>query len=118
MKKNMRRLVGLAGLLFCSYPAANAIDKPIVIGNSRVTFITDNLVRLEYANDAKFLNDSTLFAVDRSARDVDVKMERNGRKYIFTTKAMRLELDADGCPFGQNNVKATWQQGASKEDGA
>ncbi len=114
MKKNMRRLVGLAGLLFCSYPAANAIDKPIVIGNSRVTFITDNLVRLEYANDAKFLNDSTLFAVDRSARDVDVKMERNGRKYIFTTKAMRLELDADGCPFGQNNVKATWQQGGKQ----
>mgnify|MGYP002542384194 CR=1 FL=1 len=110
MKEFFKRRIGMASLLFCFCLSVYAIDNPIVIGNSRITFITDNLVRLEYANHAKFLNDSTLFAVDHSRRNVDVNVESEGRKYIFTTKAMRLEVDADGCPFGQNNVKASWRQ--------
>ena len=86
-------------------------DNPTVAGNSRITFITDNLVRLEYAEDGKFLDDSTLFAVNHTpAAGTDVKTEREGRKYIFTTKAMRVEYDADGMPFGQNNLKVTWMQ--------
>ena len=110
MKKRLLQFIGLAGLFLCSYPTCHAADNPTVIGNSRITFITDNLVRLEYAIGGKFLNDSTLFAIDRSIRPVDIKTERKGRKYIFTTKAMRLEFDADGCPFGQNNLRVTWQQ--------
>ncbi len=89
---------------------AQAIEKPIVIGNYRLTFITDNLVRLEYAKGGAFLDDSTLFAVDRTPREVDVRMERQGRKHIFSTAAMRVILDADGCPFGQKNLSVEWTQ--------
>lgn len=76
-----------------------------VIGNSRLTFITDHLVRLEYALHQEFLNDSTLFAVVRGEYPVDVKHEQEGRKHVFSTRAMRLEFDNDGFPFGQNNLK-------------
>lgn len=89
---------------------ASSFENPYIIGNSRFTFITDNLVRIEYANKAKFLDDSTLFAVDRTIRPVDVKVEREGRKYIFKTSAMSLEVDYDGCPFGNVNLKARWEQ--------
>lgn len=66
-----------------------------VIGNSRITFITDHLVRLEYALHQEFLNDSTLFAVVRGEYPVDVKHEQEGRKHVFSTRAMRLEFDND-----------------------
>lgn len=73
--------------------------RSFVIGNSRITFITDNLVRLEYANHQKFLNDSTLFAVIRKDYDVEVEHRQEGNKHFFTTKAMNLEFDHDGFPF-------------------
>lgn len=79
-----------------------------VIGNSRLTFITDHLVRLEYALHQEFLNDSTLFAVVRGEYPVDVKHEQEGRKHVFSTRAMRLEFDNDGFPFGQNNLKVSF----------
>lgn len=79
-----------------------------VIGNSRLTFITDHLVRLEYALHQEFLNDSTLFAVVRGEYPVDVNHEQEGRKHVFSTRAMRLEFDNDGFPFGQNNLKVSF----------
>ncbi len=102
--------VCLALMTLAAPPLANAFENPYIVGNSRVTFITDNLVRVEYALNGKFLNDSTLFAVNRTPGDVDVKVEKDGRKYRFTTSAMCLELDNDGCPFGQKNLRATWVQ--------
>ncbi len=86
-------------------------DNPFVIGNSRLTFMTDNLVRLEYASGGAFVDDSTLFAVNRlPSADVDVKVERDGQVYVFTTKSMRVEYRADGMPFGLKNLKVTWMQ--------
>lgn len=109
MIKCFRRIC-LSAVMSVMCICSSAVENPYVIGNSRVTFITDNLVRVEYAFNGKFLDDSTLFAVDRTPRPVDVKVERDGRKYKFTTSAMCLELDNDGCPFGQKNLRATWVQ--------
>lgn len=89
---------------------------PFVIGNYRFTFITDHLVRMEYAMDAKFLNDSTLFAVDRTVGEVDVKTERKGdRKYVFSTEAMRVEFENDGMPFGQCNLRVKFKMGGKEK---
>lgn len=115
MNNTLVRLASLIILFACLCPSEKVLGHQVVIGNNRITFITDHLVRLEYANNAQFLNDSTLFAIDRSPREVEVKTERKGRKYIFTTKAMRLEFDADGCPFGQNNLRVSWQQGGKQK---
>lgn len=52
-----------------------------VIGNNRITFITENLVRLEYARHQQFLNDSTLFAVVRTDRQLGVRHEQKGSTF-------------------------------------
>lgn len=54
--------------------------RTFVLGNSRITFITENLVRLEYANRQKFLNDSTLFAVVRKNYNVTVNHQQGRQK--------------------------------------
>lgn len=92
-------------------------DNPVVIGNSRFTFITDRLVRLEYALDGKFLDDSTLFAVNRIPECTDVKVEKKeGNRYTLTTPAMRVEYYNDGFPFGQTNLFVYFRNGADKEE--
>ncbi|MDR1810640.1 MAG: alpha-xylosidase, partial [Prevotella sp.] len=78
---------------------------PVVIGNSRFTFYSDNLVRMESALDGKFLDDPTLFAINRAPeyRNVTVE-EKGGGKYTLSTPAMRIEYYNDGFPFGQTNL--------------
>lgn len=95
----------LLSLLPC---CGQATENPIVIGNSRFTFITDNLVRMEYAENQHFLNDSTLFAVDRTIKSVDVKLKQQGNKYTMTTRAMCVEYENDGFPFGQCNLRVSY----------
>lgn len=60
----MRRMLTAALLLLLSTLPV-AATSTFVIGNSRITFITPHLVRLEYALHGAFLDDSTLFAVTR-----------------------------------------------------
>lgn len=86
---------------------SSAFANPVVIDNCRFTFITENLVRLEYANEGKFLDDKTLFAYDRSHLLKDVKVEKKeNNRYTLSTPAMRLEFHNDGFPFGQKNLNA------------
>lgn len=108
--KNPNRLRWLAAaMLALAALTVGAENRPVVIGNSRFTFITDNLVRMEYAWDQKFLDDSTYFAVVRRAADVAVSVAREGRTYVLTTPAMRIEYDDDGLPFGQNNLRVSFE---------
>ena len=114
MRNIQRTILWIAGLLFC-LPSSSS--NPVVIGNSRFTFITDHLVRMEYAQQGKFLNDSTLFAVDRTPRCTEVKVERKeGNRYIMTTPAMRVEYYNDGFPFGQTNLFVYFRNGDSPKE--
>lgn len=85
-------------------------ENPVVIDNARFSFITDNLVRIEYAVDQAFLDDSTLFAIDRRCGDVDVRITRDGDNYTMRTTVFELVYSADGCGLGQNNLVARWIQ--------
>lgn len=69
----MKALASLISLLSLSMALA---ANPFVFGNVRFTFITDNLVRMEYAQNARFLNDSTLFAINRQVGNVEVTTEK------------------------------------------
>ena len=96
-----------AGTLALEMTAAN----PVVIGNSRFTFVTPSLVRMEYANKGKFLDDKTLFAQNRDALCKDVKVEKKeNNRYVLSTSAMRVEFQNDGYPFGQSNIKVFFPQ--------
>lgn len=83
MKRINFKTTLMTGLFVLLGMVAKADNNPIVVGNSRFTFITENLVRMEYANHQKFLDDSTLFAVNRQAGNVDVKVEKKDGKYTY-----------------------------------
>lgn len=100
-------LLSTLGLLSCQFALAN----PIVIDNCRFTFITPQLVRMEYANKGKFLDDKTLFAQNRTDFLKDVSVEKKeGNKYTLSTPALRVEFENDGFPLGQSNVKIFFTQ--------
>lgn len=102
----------LLTVLIASFLGGHAQTNPVVIGNSRFTFITPGLVRLEYALDGKFLDDPTLFAFNRKIDYQDVKVEKKeGNRYTITTPKMRLEFTNDGFPFGQTNLMGVFQTG-------
>ena len=46
--------------------AGKAASNPLVFGNNRLSIITPTLLRLEYAKDAAFIDEPTLFAYDRT----------------------------------------------------
>lgn len=103
----MKKIYSLAILLsFCFSFAFGQEGGVVVLGNARFSFITPSLVRMEYAEKGKFLDDSTLFAVNRTQFYDSVTVEtRPGNLYIMRTPKMRVEYQADGFPFGQVNLK-------------
>lgn len=96
----------------CTLALESVMGNPIVIGNSRFTFVTPTLVRLEYAGKGKFLDDKTLFAQNRDSLCKNVKVEKkDDNRYTLSTDAMRVEFQNDGFPFGQSNVKIHFNKG-------
>lgn len=95
MRNIQRTILWIAGLLFC-LPSSSS--NPVVIGNSRFTFITDHLVRMEYAQQE---SSERLYPLRCRPypRCTEVKVERKeGNRYIMTTPAMRVEYYNDGFP--------------------
>lgn len=79
---------------------------PVVIGNARFTFISEGLVRLEYAENAQFVDEPTLFAQNRINDFDEVNIvQKEKDSYTITTSLMRLEFYNDGFPFGQMNLR-------------
>lgn len=100
-----------------SLTALSLFANPIVIGNSRFTFLTDGLVRMEHAQNGKFLDDPTLFAVNRSSAYSNVMVEeQENNKYILTTPLMRVEYYNDGFPFGQTNLFVYYHDGKDEKE--
>ncbi|MDL2223926.1 DUF5110 domain-containing protein [Bacteroidales bacterium OttesenSCG-928-M06] len=81
-------------------------QNPVTIGNARFTFISPDLVRLEYAENSKFVDEPTLFAQNRNIDFDEVEViEKEKDHYTITTSKMRLEFYDDGFPFGQMNLR-------------
>lgn len=108
------RAAATALLMLASLVATGA-DNPVVIGNCRFTFITDGLVRLEYALDRQFTDAPTLFAQDRTPRATAVSVVRKGRNYTLSTPLMRVEYADDGFPFGQTNLHVFFKRSPHDE---
>lgn len=107
MKHRKTLLIAICILSTPTLPA-----NPVITGNSRFTFITDHLVRMEHATDGRFLDDPTLFAADRTPRCERVDVEKQGEnRYILSTPAMRIEYVDDGFPFGQTNLHVYFKNG-------
>src|SRR5262249_31761839 len=84
------------------------------------TVITPNLVRIEYSPTGKFVEDRSMFAIDRSARFEGAKFAQNDKTVSITTPQFDLEYTDDGQQFSEKNlhIKAKsfdWKPGQKNE---
>lgn len=108
MRKITFMLFILIGCVFSGN--AQEFQNPIVFGNNRLTLISPTLIRLEYAEDAKFLDATTMFAYKRDALLQDFQVKSLGDdRYEITTSALRMVFHNDGFPFGLLNFQVYFQ---------
>jgi alpha-glucosidase (family GH31 glycosyl hydrolase) len=81
-------------------------------GNARFTVITPNLIRMEYAPDAKFVDLPSWFAVERKTRDTDAKITMQNGKVDIDTGAIHLTYQENGKPFSPDNLQAEIKKGS------
>ena len=108
----MKKFAGLFVALALASIGARASEpvtktNPMVFGNNRLTIVTPTLLRLEYAEDSKFVDEPTLFAYDRTSlvdtADITVTPVADGWLEI-TTPALRIKYKPDGFPFSTYNL--------------
>ena len=102
----------LAILTGLSAAAEKPASNPLVFGNNRLSIITPTLLRLEYAHDAQFIDEPTIFAHDRSSMlPVDsINIEYQGNNwYEITTPALRIRYNNDGFPFSTSNLNVYYK---------
>ncbi|MBN2163997.1 MAG: DUF5110 domain-containing protein [Pontiellaceae bacterium] len=112
--------VVLAGLTGAVAVHAN----PIVEGNARFTVITPNCIRIEQSPDGSFIDDQSMFAVNREALSDQFEVKRKSGSLTIDTRAIHLVYKPDGAPLGPSNLSAeirmgetssTWTPGAPNE---
>ena len=81
---------------------------PVVCGNKRITLVTPTLIRLEYAENGRFLDAPTMFAVNRDSmmrEGFSVTELDGGRRVEINTGKVRMVFNNDNLPFGQGNTE-------------
>src|SRR5271156_5082651 len=111
------RLAIAAAVLSFSAAICWAAQSQIVDGNARFTVITQNLVRMEYAEGAAFTDASTLFACDRNSRFDGATIERQGEGVSIDTGIISLSYTPDGKPFSAGNLSAKIRGGGQWKPG-
>ncbi len=106
---------------YCALASQNGV---IVVGKARFTVIAPELVRMEYSKDGKFLDEPTLFAVNRSARTTEYTVVTENGKTIIETARFKLTYAPDGNMFSPQNLQVeikkgkeivTWTPGAKNK---
>ncbi|MDM8162036.1 glycoside hydrolase family 31 protein [Labilibaculum sp. K2S] len=112
----MKKYTLLLLLFTACFNASFGQNNPIVLGNARFTVITPELVRMEYAEDAEFINEPTLFAINRVATCDDFKLSTSSKGWTqISTSRMRIEYLNDGFPFGQCNFRIFYKKGKEEK---
>jgi alpha-glucosidase (family GH31 glycosyl hydrolase) len=89
-----------------SLVAHAAPQNPIVVGAARFTVLTPNCIRLEYAQNGKFVDSPSLFAINRKPTFTDFKVGKDGKATVIDTGKIRLTYNGDGTPFSEKNLSA------------
>ena len=98
---------------------AHAAPNPVVVGKARFSVLTPNCIRIESAGtDGRFVDLPSLFAINRSAKFDDFKLEKEGAATVIDTGAMRLKYTPDGGPLSAKNLSATIKDGTAWMPGA
>ncbi|MBX7247191.1 MAG: glycoside hydrolase family 31 protein [Candidatus Sumerlaeaceae bacterium] len=78
---------------------------PHTFGPARFTVIAPECIRIEYQPDGKFIDDSSLFAVNRSATGTSATITQNAGSQTLDTGRMKLTYTPDGKPLAASNLK-------------
>lgn len=91
----------------------NGGDGVIVVDKVRFTVITPECIRIESAGaDGKFVDQRSLFAVNRKARFIDYRLIQKAQETTIDTGIIQLTYKPDGKSPGETNLSATIQKGA------
>lgn len=99
-----------------------AESSTVVVGRTRVTVLTDRLIRIEHATDSVFEDRASLAVVNRRfpAVDFDVDPAPDGGGLKLRTSAVELTISDTDRPFSRTNLTAklgggrnprTWRYG-------
>jgi hypothetical protein len=111
MPTTMRLPLILLLLAAAAAPWAVAADPgQVTVGDARFTVVTPNCIRLEYAPGGRFVDDASLFAVNRAARG-QCTISREGPATVIRTAAVHLTYTPDGEPFSAGNLSARIRRG-------
>ncbi|MGE5457865.1 MAG: alpha-xylosidase, partial [Methanococcaceae archaeon] len=91
-----------ACLLLQSCAGGNSI---VVEKNARFTVLTPECIRMEYSQTGNFVNNASLFAVNREISTDAFKHLTKNDTTIIETGNMRLYYYPDGQPFSEKNVR-------------
>jgi len=87
-------------------------------GRARFTIITPVCIRLEYQAEGRFIDTSSLFAVDRDARCAEFTVtqdQADPRRIMIETACVTLTFTADDRPFYEN-VECRFESGGFAGD--
>jgi alpha-glucosidase (family GH31 glycosyl hydrolase) len=83
----------------------------VTMGPARFTVISPTCIRLEYAAANGFVDEPTLFAINRAARDSKAKIKQTSNQVSIETQALRLVYRPDGQAFNPKNLTVTFRNG-------
>src|SRR3954465_9170221 len=102
-----RYMTGMRSIAFLLVLIANlAAAAPIEDGDARFTVITPNLIRIEISPQRKFVDERSMFAINRDAT-FDVKPQITGDELSIDTGQIRIK-HANGELTGQILVDGKW----------
>ncbi|HVC09047.1 MAG TPA: TIM-barrel domain-containing protein [Elusimicrobiota bacterium] len=112
MKK--ARAAFLASLCALWASAARAAAPGVfTMGPARFTVLAPQCLRIEYSSAGVFVDDPSLFAVNRSARFLGYSVQESTGRLVIDTGEIRLIYTPDGKPFDAANLKAEIRRGNS-----
>jgi len=100
-----------AALVFLFSAIAGAENASLItVGKARFTVLDRECIRLEYNEKSKFIDEPSLFAVNRTPQFSDFKLVQTSSQTIIDTGKIRLVYSPDGHPFSDSNLRAIVHQ--------
>jgi hypothetical protein len=110
----LRVALAVAGVVLVAPPAAAAAGGTVVDGKARFQVVSPTLIRLEYANDAKFEDRPTLNVPARSFRAPRFTTTKRGGVLEIRTARLTLRYKRGAGPFSPANLAIKLRVGSRK----
>ena len=105
---NIKRLLTFAMALVFALPLY-AEQGPIVLRNKRISIISPTLMRLEYADGGKFVDEQTYFAQNRPTNTPYTITREADDWVVITAPKFTIRVQDDNLPFAQCNTQIIFQ---------